>query len=161
MQFPPPGDLPDQWMEPGSLTLQADSLPSEPPGKPLFYAKIKTAWNKRMESPWGYNVWRERRGQRWRHRHREQACGHRVGKERVRQIEGVHWKYIPYHMRDSQWEFAEQRRELNLVLWDNLDGWDGVGGGRWKEGSRERGHIHSCWCMAETNTYCKSIIHQF
>ena len=43
MQFPPPGDLPDQWMEPGSLTLQADSLPSEPPGKPLFYAKIKTA----------------------------------------------------------------------------------------------------------------------
>ena len=35
MQFPPPGDLPDQWMEPGSLTLQADSLPSEPPGKPL------------------------------------------------------------------------------------------------------------------------------
>ena len=31
---PPPGDLPDPGMEPGSPTLWADSLPSEPPGKP-------------------------------------------------------------------------------------------------------------------------------
>ena len=29
-----PGDLPDPGMEPGSSTLQADSLPSKPPGKP-------------------------------------------------------------------------------------------------------------------------------
>ena len=29
---PPPGDLPDPGTEPSS-TLQADSLPSEPPGK--------------------------------------------------------------------------------------------------------------------------------
>ena len=28
-----PGDLPDSGMEPGSPVLQADSLPSEPPGK--------------------------------------------------------------------------------------------------------------------------------
>ena len=27
-------DLPDPGIEPGSPTLQADSLPSEPPGKP-------------------------------------------------------------------------------------------------------------------------------
>ena len=33
--FPSPGDLPDPGIEPGSLTLQADSLLSEPPGKPL------------------------------------------------------------------------------------------------------------------------------
>ena len=32
-----PGDLPNQEIEPGSLTLQADSLPSEPPGKPYFH----------------------------------------------------------------------------------------------------------------------------
>ena len=32
--FPSPGDLPDPGIEPGSPTLQADSLPSEPPGKP-------------------------------------------------------------------------------------------------------------------------------
>ena len=34
MPFPSPGDLPDQGVVPGSPTLQADSLPSEPPGKP-------------------------------------------------------------------------------------------------------------------------------
>ena len=32
--FPSPGDLPDPGIEPGSPTLQADALPSEPPGKP-------------------------------------------------------------------------------------------------------------------------------
>ena len=31
---PPPGDLPDPGIEPRSVALQADSLPSEPPGKP-------------------------------------------------------------------------------------------------------------------------------
>ena len=30
--FPSPGDLPDPGIEPGSPTLQADALPSEPPG---------------------------------------------------------------------------------------------------------------------------------
>ena len=32
--FPPPWDLPG--IEPGSPALQADALPSEPPGKPLI-----------------------------------------------------------------------------------------------------------------------------
>ena len=31
---PPPGDLPNPGIKPRSLTLWADSLPSEPPGKP-------------------------------------------------------------------------------------------------------------------------------
>ena len=34
LPFPSPGDLPKPGMEPGSSTLQADALPSEPPGKP-------------------------------------------------------------------------------------------------------------------------------
>ena len=34
LPFPSPGDLPDPGMEPGSPALQADSSPSEPPGKP-------------------------------------------------------------------------------------------------------------------------------
>ena len=34
LPFPSPGDLPDPGIEPESPTLQADSLPSEPPGKP-------------------------------------------------------------------------------------------------------------------------------
>ena len=32
--FPSTGDLPDPEIEPGCPTLQAESLPSEPPGKP-------------------------------------------------------------------------------------------------------------------------------
>ena len=34
MPCPTPGDLPDPGIEPKSPALQADSLPSEPPGKP-------------------------------------------------------------------------------------------------------------------------------
>ena len=33
--FPPPGDLPDSGIKPTSPALQADSLPSDPPGKPM------------------------------------------------------------------------------------------------------------------------------
>ena len=32
--FPTPGDLPDEGLSLGSPALQADYLPSEPPGKP-------------------------------------------------------------------------------------------------------------------------------
>jgi len=32
--LPSPGDLPNPGVEPRSLTLQADSLPFKPPGKP-------------------------------------------------------------------------------------------------------------------------------
>ena len=32
--FPSPGDLPDSGIKPGSPALQADTLPSKPPGKP-------------------------------------------------------------------------------------------------------------------------------
>ena len=35
LPFPSPGDLLDPGIEPGSPALQADALPSEPPGKPL------------------------------------------------------------------------------------------------------------------------------
>jgi len=33
LPFPSPGDLPDPGIEPGSPTLQANVLASEPPGK--------------------------------------------------------------------------------------------------------------------------------
>ena len=33
--FPSPGDLPAPGIEPRSPALQADALPSEPPGKPF------------------------------------------------------------------------------------------------------------------------------
>ena len=34
LPFPSPGNLPDPEIKPRSHTMQADSLPSEPPGKP-------------------------------------------------------------------------------------------------------------------------------
>ena len=50
--FPSPGDLPNPGIKPGALELQADALPSKPPGKPsklytfilyiLFYAPISS-----------------------------------------------------------------------------------------------------------------------
>ena len=36
LPFPSSGDLPDPGIEPGSPTLEADALISEPPGKPRF-----------------------------------------------------------------------------------------------------------------------------
>ena len=43
LPFHPPGDVPSPGIQPKSSTLQADSLPSEPPGKPgiqLFTSQI-------------------------------------------------------------------------------------------------------------------------
>ena len=41
---PPPGDLPNPGIEPRSPTLQADSLPSEPPEKPIIQVQNQS-WN--------------------------------------------------------------------------------------------------------------------
>ena len=37
LPFPSAGDLPDPGIELGSPALQADALPSEPPGKPCIH----------------------------------------------------------------------------------------------------------------------------
>ena len=37
LPLPSPGDLPDPGIEPGSPALQADALPSEPPGSLLSW----------------------------------------------------------------------------------------------------------------------------
>ena len=39
LPFPSPGDLPNPGIERRSPSLQADSLPSKPPGKPKFPVK--------------------------------------------------------------------------------------------------------------------------
>ena len=48
--FPSPGDLPNPGIRPRSPALKADSLPSEPPGKPLEYVYIKTKQNEKLTS---------------------------------------------------------------------------------------------------------------
>ena len=41
LPFASPGDIPDPGTEPGFPALQADALPSEPPGKPQYVALDK------------------------------------------------------------------------------------------------------------------------
>ena len=56
--LPFPGDLPNPGIEPGSPTLQADTLTSEPPGKPIYkmclsnraWSHICTSLQGRLES---------------------------------------------------------------------------------------------------------------
>ena len=49
MPFPSPGDLPNPGIEPGSPTLQADALSSEPPGKPVMIVKMIQNLENKME----------------------------------------------------------------------------------------------------------------
>ena len=41
LPHPSPGDLPHTGIEPGSPAMQADSLLSEPPGKPLAIKRLQ------------------------------------------------------------------------------------------------------------------------
>ena len=41
--FPSPGDLPNPGIKPRSPALQVDSLPAEPPGKPLVESNYRVA----------------------------------------------------------------------------------------------------------------------
>ena len=45
LPFPSPGDLPDPGIEPGAPALEADTLPSEPPGKPRSEAHLNNLMN--------------------------------------------------------------------------------------------------------------------
>ena len=54
LPFPSPGDLPNPGIEPRSPALQADGLPSEPPGKPHMLcstAKKKKNFKSSTKSP--------------------------------------------------------------------------------------------------------------
>ena len=57
LPFPPPGDLPNPGIKPWSPTLQADSLPSEPPGKPMNTGvgslSLLQGFFQTQESNWG------------------------------------------------------------------------------------------------------------
>ena len=44
LPFPSAGDLPDPGVEPGSPALRAESLPSEPPGKPHLEGEGNLSW---------------------------------------------------------------------------------------------------------------------
>ena len=48
-------DLPDTGIKPGSLALQADSLPCEPPGKPLINTLLYDAIGEGHGNPLQYS----------------------------------------------------------------------------------------------------------
>ena len=56
--FPSPGNSPNPGMKPRSPALQADCLPSEPPGKPKFMSTTLLSWlincqyRKSIYNPW-------------------------------------------------------------------------------------------------------------
>ena len=52
------------------------------------------------------------------------------------------------YKRDRQWEFAVRLTELNLVLRDSLEKWDGVGGGKEVQ---EGGDI----CILTADSHCR------
>ena len=51
LPFPSPGDLPDPGVKPRSPALQTDTLPSEPPGKPIEAVSIYISTNNAREFP--------------------------------------------------------------------------------------------------------------
>ena len=65
LPFPSPGDLPNPGIKPGSPTLQAESLPSEPPGKTASW------WGSRASDSSGYQGESQGRGKKkttyWEH----------------------------------------------------------------------------------------------
>ena len=55
LPFPSPGDLPDPGIDPGSPTLQADALPSEPPFNSINFYPNKFKKNlKNLTIFWRY-----------------------------------------------------------------------------------------------------------
>ena len=46
LPFPSPGDLPNPGIEPGSASLEADAVTSEPPGKPRSLGKLPNLLDK-------------------------------------------------------------------------------------------------------------------
>ena len=63
LPFPSPGDLPNPGTEPRSPALEADTLPSEPPGKPLsqasndgwsFIEDLRVSWEKWPRRCWNW-----------------------------------------------------------------------------------------------------------
>ena len=57
--FPSPGDLPNPGIEPRSPTLQADSLPVEPQGKPLDSLSVRKILHQKGEESVGWRRGRQ------------------------------------------------------------------------------------------------------
>ena len=85
---------------------------------------------------------------------KEQTCGHSEERRRWDKLGEQHENIcITLCKTDSQWEFAVWLRTSNLVLCDNLEDWDGMGGEREVQEGRDIciPMADSCWYLAENN----------
>ena len=63
---------------------------------------------------------------------------------------GMNWESslgthtLPYVKEIVSGNLLYDAASSNQVLCDNLDGWNGVGGGRWEGGSERKGHMSTC-----------------
>ena len=75
--------------------------------------------------------------------------------------EGVALKHLPYLCEiASSWEVSLEYRELNPVLCDNLEGWEGVGRRFKREGTYAYLWRIQVIVWQEPTQYCKAIILQ-
>ena len=79
-------------------------------------------------------------GQQGRCRHRKQTCGHsggRRGRDELREQQETH--ILPYVKQIASGNSLCDAGSPKLVLCDNLEGWDGEGGGRRAQGAGDIG----------------------
>ena len=74
LPFPSPGDLPDPGIEPGSPSLQADSLPSEPQGMETYLKDILKVVISQKQ--YNMNYYKIQGHRRW-HGGKEPSCQYR------------------------------------------------------------------------------------
>ena len=90
LPFPSPGDLPNPGIEPRSPTLQADALPSEPPGKPWWASNYCTVALISHDSKVMIKVLQARLQQYMNHKLPDVQAGFRKGKGTRDQIANIH-----------------------------------------------------------------------
>ena len=68
--------------------------------------------------------------QQWRCRHKEQTCRPSGGRRRRDNQSSVETYTLPYAKQVARGNLLHDAGSSNLVICDNLEGWDGVGVGR-------------------------------
>ena len=154
LPFPSPGDLPHPEMKPGFPTLQADSLPSEPPRKPQVRMRSKSEREKQIPCINTY-IWNLEKRYRWsclqgrnRDADRENGCvrGRGVGwTGRLRQM----------HIHTTLWKIASGKQLYSTGSLASCSVVTYMGGKGWERRSRGSGEIYtadSLNSIAEMNT---------
>ena len=176
LPFPSPGDLPDPGIEPGSSTLQADSLLSEPPGTTLrvvdyfFLSDAHYPWKSFVGVLWGLTGRCLPLGRTY--TCSVQALGgtlnlgpleiksSKLEKARVGWFERVALKHVYYHMWNRSLVQVRYMRQGAQGWCTGMTQRDGMGRevrGGFRMGNTCTPMADSCQCMEKPLQYCKVI----